>query len=69
MNFWKKFDKRQHDPNLKFNKIHPRVEEAREQGLIMIDEYPFEHAIVMIDSLNVDSLTHGYKKVYRFLNL
>ena len=76
VNFLKKRDKRikegidsknvaRHIP------VHERDEEADEAGLILLDEYPFEHAVHMLEEgdLTVEGLKYGYKKLADFLDL
>jgi len=47
------------------------VKEAIEQGLVMIPEYKFEHAVYMIteSKLSEEGLTFGYNKCAGFLRL
>ena len=49
--------------------VHAREEEAKEIGLMMLDELPFEHAVYLFDSLNIDAVQHGYRKAHGFLQL
>lgn len=51
--------------------LHAREEEADEAGLLLLDEYPFEHAVHMLDEgeLTVEGLKYGYKKLSNFLQL
>ena len=57
---------------LKLNKpVHPNEREATEKGIVLIDEYQFEHAICPLgaDEMNPESLKAAYKKLYIFLRL
>lgn len=71
-NFIKKYDKRTKMAGTyigEVSPVHDREEEAKEIGLMMIDEYPFEHAVFLFDSFNAESIMHGYRKAYGFLKL
>jgi hypothetical protein len=71
-NFQKKYEKRLRQPGSNLGDVkpvHEREEEAKEIGLMMVDELPFEHAVFLFDSLNIDSVMHGYRKAYGFLKL
>jgi hypothetical protein len=51
--------------------VHDREEEAEDAGLIMLDEYPFEHAVHLLEDgeLTIEGLKYGYKKLSNFLGL
>lgn len=51
--------------------MHERDEEAEEAGLVLLDEYPFPHAVHMLDDgeLTVEGLKYGFKKIITFLGL
>ena len=51
--------------------VHHNEREATEKGLVLIDEYQFEHAICPLsnDELNPEGLKLAYKKLYIFLQL
>lgn len=76
VNFQKKRDRRLKDGRdvkeiRKHQPLHDREEEAEDGGLILLDEYPFEHAIHLLDEgeLSVEGLKYGYKKMVNFLGL
>lgn len=71
-NFQKKYDKRSRQAGTyigEVNAVHEREDEAKDIGLMLIDEYPFEHAVFLFESLNIESVMHGYRKAYGFLKL
>ena len=49
--------------------VHPNESDASLAGLILIDEYPIDHAIYQIGDgeFNTEGLQLGYKKLYRGL--
>ena len=51
--------------------MHDREDEAEENDLLMLDEYPFENAVYLIEDqqFTVDELKMGYKKMAHFLGL
>ena len=76
VNFQKKRDRRLKDGRdvkeiKKHQPLHDREEEAEDAGLILLDEYPFEHAIHLLEEgeLSIEGLKYGYKKMVNFLGL
>ena len=76
MNFQKKRDRRLKDGKdvkavKKHKPLHANEEEAEEAGLLLLDEYPFEHAIHLLEDgeLSIEGLKYGYKKICNFLGL
>jgi len=51
------------------NAVHEADADADELGLIMLDEFPFEHVVYQIENneLTVEGLRYGYKKMSSFL--
>jgi hypothetical protein len=51
--------------------VHPNESDASLAGLILIDEYPIDHAIYQIGDgeFNTEGLQLGYKKLYNFCGL
>lgn len=76
VNFMKKREKRMKEgtdlKNVRSHvPVHERDEEAEEASLILLDEFPFEHAVHMIEDgeLTLEGLKYGYKKLVTFLKL
>lgn len=76
LNFQKKRDRRLKDGKdvkqiRKHKSLHEREDEAEEAGLILLDEYPFEHAVHLLEDgeLTIEGLKYGYKKLCKFLEL
>ena len=66
LNFQKKKNRRLKDgkdvQSIKAHKnLHEREEEADEAGLVMLDEYPFEHAVHVLEDgeLTIEGLKYG----------
>lgn len=51
--------------------VHPNEKEAIDMGLVLIDEFTFDHAIFQVGSgeFNSDGMQYGYKKLFNFLRL
>lgn len=51
--------------------VQPRETQAQEQGLLLIDEYLFPHAVFLLSKtdMNAEGLQYGYKKLVQFLGL
>jgi hypothetical protein len=66
-----KIDKEGRPHNLVHTAIHPNERDATEMGLLLIDEYKFDHAIFQLGNgeFTVEGLQYGYKKLCNFLNL
>ena len=76
MTFNKKYGKQMRDASKTNSKIHlpvqPNDKEAEEQGLLLVDEYLFPHAIYKFQQeseLAPDGLKYAYQKIAGFLKL
>lgn len=72
LTFLKKKSKMDKDgKNSSLKPVHANEKEAVDMGLVLLDEYPFDHAIFQIGNgeFNQDGLQYGYKKLYNFLGL
>ena len=51
--------------------MHQNEAHAAEEGLILLDEFKFPHAIFQLapTEMNADGLNFGYKKLENFLNM
>jgi hypothetical protein len=51
--------------------VHPNEKEATDMGLLLIDEFKFDHAIFQIGNgeFTTEGVQYGYKKLYNFLGL
>ncbi len=51
--------------------VHLNELDAAEEGLILIDEFEFPHAIYQVGptEMNAEGLVYGYKKLFNFLKL
>jgi len=72
--FKKKYSKKVKDDSyrdVQATPIHEGEADADELGLIMLDEFPFEHVVFQIDKeeMTVEGLRYGYKKMSSFLQL
>lgn len=71
VNFLKKLDKKEKEYQALQQPVHDLEDDAQEAGLLLVDEFPFDHAVYQVNlgDLNADTLKYGYKKIYNFLQL
>lgn len=75
MTFRQKQEKASRDggkgPVGKNDPIHQRDSEAFESGLVLLDEFPFPHAVIPItpQDMTEEGLKNAYNQVSKFLNL
>ena len=72
LTFKKKKEKLDKDGKLSIHQaVHPNEKEATDMGLLLIDEFKFDHAIFQIGNgeFTTEGLQYGYKKLYNFLGL
>ena len=73
LTFLKKKGKQEKEGTIKkiHEAVHPNEKEAAEMGLLLIDEYRFDHAIFQlgVGEFTAEGLQYGYKKLFNFLGL